>query len=164
MRKKSIFGLNQIVDHGKETLDELKNLYKFYHKRYWCFKKVYKHHKRVYFATNLASTTLVAARTIAGVVTVNPIVLGVISGTGLLLKTTSEIKNTQKKIEMAKFAYTTYEKALSDLRCFLRGEEFNSLEFVHEMKTKDEIIIDLCLNFEKYSESYEKEFCEIKKV
>ena len=33
MRKKSIFGLKQIVDHGKETLDELKNLYKFYHKR-----------------------------------------------------------------------------------------------------------------------------------
>ena len=79
-----------------------------------------------------------------------------ISGAGLLLKTTSEIKNTKNKIEMAKFAYTTYDKALSDLRCFLRGEEFSSPEFVHEMKTKDEIIIDLCLNFEKDSEGYEK--------
>ena len=89
---------------------------------------MYKHHKRVYFATNLASTARVAAGTIAGGVTLNPIVFGVISGAGLILKTSSEIKNTRNKIEIAKFAYTTYEKALSDLMCFLRGEEFNSLE------------------------------------
>ena len=159
---KSIFNFDQIDPTIEEQkLEEIKPLYKFYHKRFWCYKRVYKHLKRSYFLTNLALTTLVAAGTIAGGVTLNPVVLGVISGAGLL-KTSSEFKNYRNKIEMSKFAYTTYEKALSGLRCFLRGEDFKSLEFVHEMKTKDEITIDLCLNFEKYSEGYEKEFCEKK--
>ena len=46
----------------------------------------------------IGSTGLVAIGTIVGAITLNPIVLGVISGSGLILK------------EMCKFAYTTYEK------------------------------------------------------
>ena len=130
----------------EEKLEEIKAFYKCYYKRCWCYKKVYKQKKRSYLLNNLASTALVAAGTIADGVTLNPIVLGIISGAGLLLKTSSEIKNTRNQIEMSKFAYTTYEKALAELRCFLRGEEFNSLQFIHEMKTKDQVIIDLCLN------------------
>ena len=40
----------------------------------------------------------------------NPIVLGVISGVGLIMKTAMEMKNLKNKIEMSKFAFTTYEK------------------------------------------------------
>ena len=42
----------------------------------------------------------------------NPIVLGVISGVGLIVKTASEMKNLKSKIEMSKFAFTTYEKTI----------------------------------------------------
>ena len=90
------------------------------------------------------TSTLIACGTVAGGVTLNPVVLGVISGAGLLLKTFTEIKNYKKKIEMAKFAYTTYEKVLVHLRSCLRGNDFNHTQFIYEMKLLDETIIDVC--------------------
>ena len=60
----------------------------------------------------IGSTGLVAIRTIVGAITLNPIVFGVISGSGLILKTFAEARNYKRKIEMRKFAYTTYEKIL----------------------------------------------------
>ena len=94
---------------------------------------------------NLISSGLVVTGTIAGGVALNPSILGTISRSGILLKTFSEMKDSKKKIEMAKFAYTTYEKVLVDLRSSLRGNKFNHTIFVSEMKLIDEIIIDLCL-------------------
>ena len=64
----------------------------------------------------------------------NPIVLGVISGVGLIVKTASEMKNLKSKIEMSKFAFTTYEKTLSDLRFALREEILIELNFCLQWK------------------------------
>ena len=64
----------------------------------------------------------------------NPIVLGVISGVGLIVKTASEMKNLKSKIEMSKFAFTTYEKTLSDLRFALRGGNLIKLNFCLQWK------------------------------
>ena len=58
----------------------------------------------------IGSTGLAATGTIVGAITLNPIVLGVISGSGLILNTFAEAKNYKRKVEMCKFAYTTYEK------------------------------------------------------
>ena len=83
---------------------------------------------------NLTSSGLVAIGAIAGGVTMNPIVLGVISGVGLIVKTASEMKNLKSKIEMSKFAFTTYEKTLSDLRFALREEILIELNFCLQWK------------------------------
>ena len=64
----------------------------------------------------IGSTGLVAIGTIAEVITLNHIVQGVISGSGLILRTFTETKNYKRKIEMCKFAYTTFEKIFVDLR------------------------------------------------
>ena len=45
---------------------------------------------------------------------------------------------------MCKFAYTTYEKVLTDLRSFMRGLEYNNKEFLDYVKVLDDIIIDMC--------------------
>ena len=74
------------------------------------------------FVTDLP-VTLVTTGSIVGGVTMNPIVLGILSGLGVLLKTAMEMKNLQKKIQNANVAFTAYAKVLSDLRNFLRGEE-----------------------------------------
>ena len=81
----------------------------------------------------MTSACLDVSGTIAGGVTLNPVVLGTISGSGVLLKTRSEIKNYRKKIELCRFAYTSYEKILVDLRSFMRqimrrSKLFNSVE------------------------------------
>ena len=64
----------------------------------------------------VGSTGLVAIGTIAGVITLNHIVQGVVSGSGLILSTFTETTNYKRKIEMCKFAYTKFEKIFVDLR------------------------------------------------
>ena len=78
------------------------------------------------------------------------------------MKTLSEVKNYPKKVEISHFAAKTYKKTMAQIPCFLRGEPYDSHNFIQKMKLLDEIIIDLPLAPEKYHESYRKEFCETK--
>ena len=51
----------------------------------------------------------------------------------------------KSKMEMSKFAFTTYEKTLSDLRFALRGGNFDRTEILSSMEAIDGIVIDLGL-------------------
>ena len=162
-RKKSgranVFHFNHIDPELQgETLKELKELYKFYHRLWFCYKERHRKHKRSLLAINFPSVGLVVMGRTAGAVTLNPVVLGVVSGAAVLMKTAAEIKNYPSKIERAKFAFTSYEKPLTETRSFLRGESYESEAFIQKMKALDEIIIDLSLDWEKYAKKYEKTF------
>ena len=79
MNKTDIFHFNHInksIDNDK--LFEIKALYKFYHKRFWCYKKAFKYFKRIYLILNIASTGSIAVGTIVGSVTLNHFILGTI--------------------------------------------------------------------------------------
>ena len=102
---------------------------------------------------------MIAAGTIAGGITMNPFVLGVIAGAGLLLKTFTDYKHFERKIEMCKYAYKTYEKVLTDLRSCLRGKPFDHDSFVSEIKLIDQTVTDLCPSIMSYIEKqYEVRF------
>ena len=62
------------------------------------------------------------------------------------------------KIEMAKFAFTTYEKTLSNLRFALRGGNFDQTEFLSSMEAIDGIVIDLGLDWEKFENKWQEKF------
>ena len=122
---KDLFDFNHIdpaID--EETKKELEQLYKYYHKLWWCHKKTVERLKKINLVVNLASVSLVTAGTIAGAVTANPIILEAITGAGLLIKTASEIKQVTNKIAMFKIGLSTYEKTLVDLRFFERQRIF----------------------------------------
>ena len=158
-RRKSIFNWNHISDKlTEDQISELKALYKFYHKKYWLFKMTFKYFKKAELVCNIGSAVLVVTGTVAGSVTLNPIVLGTISGAGVLLKTFSEAKNYKGKIEMCKFAYTSYEKILTDLGSFMRGLEYNHKEFLDYVKVLDDIIIAVCPLTDKFEKKYVKVF------
>ena len=57
---------------------------------------------------------------------------------------------------MCKFACTTYEDILTDLRSFLRALEFNDKEFLDYVKVLDDIIIDMCPLSDKFEDKYNK--------
>ena len=98
-QQKDIFNFNHIDPSIEpEELEKIKEFYKFYHKKFWCLKKAFKHFKKMDLALTLASTGLVVVGTIVGGITLNPIILGVVSGAGLGLKTFQEIKDHKKKI------------------------------------------------------------------
>ena len=141
---KNIFNWNHVSEKlTEDQISQLKALYKFYHKKYWLAKMTFKYFKKAELACNIGSVLLVVTGTVVGGVTLNPIPLGIIYGSGLLFKTYSEAKNYKRKIEMSKFAYTSYEKVLTDLWSLMRGLEYNDKEFIDYVKVLDDIIIDV---------------------
>ena len=116
-QKENIFRFNHIdKSKTKEKIQEIKELYKYYHFKYWCYQKVYKYFKKLNLLLNMTSSGLIVVGAVAGGLTANPAILGSISGAGLVLKTFSETKNYKRKIEMARSAYTSYDKTLVSLR------------------------------------------------
>ena len=126
MKKYSVFEVNDIDKLlSEEEIKTLKEFYKHYHKKLWCFKKTFKHYKIIEESITISGILLVIIGTISGGLTLNPIVLGVINGAGILLTNFGKMKNYKKKIEMLKIAFTSYEKVLVELRSALRGDEFD---------------------------------------
>ena len=62
------------------------------------------------------SLTLASVGVLTGRITLNPIVLGEITASGVLLKAYAEMKNYKEKIDLIKFGLTTSEKILTNLR------------------------------------------------
>ena len=156
---KDLFEFNHIDNSLSESdIKTLKDFYKHYHKKYWCFKKSFKRYKILDETLSLSGVGLVIIGTIAGGITLNPIIMGVINGAGVLVSSISKLKNYKKKTEMTQIAFTTYEKVLVELRSALRGDEFNKQEFIDRMKLIDEMIIDQTPVADKFSKRYNKKY------
>ena len=101
---------------------------------------------------------MVAIGTISGGITLNPVVLGVVNGAGVIVAGIGKKNNYKRKIEMSRIAFTTYEKVLVELRAALRGDEWNKQEFVDRMKLVDEMIIDQTPIADRFDSRYKKKF------
>ena len=155
--KNDIFEFNHIDNLlSEDEIKTIKEFYKYYHKKFWCFKKTFKHFKILDESINISGILLMIIGTISGGLTMNPIVLGVINGVGILLTNFGKMKNYKKKIEMTKIAFTTYEKVLVELRSALRGDEFDKDQFIDKMKVVDAMIIDQTPLADKYVKQYDK--------
>ena len=159
-KKKSIFEFNHIDKSlSEEQRETIKDLYKHYHKKHWCYKKSYKSYKFLDNIFSVSSLSLIAVGTITGGLTLNPIILGVINGVGIIVAGITKKKDFKKKIETTKLAYTTYEKVLVELRSALRGDEWNKQEFIDRIKILDEMIIDQCpSSVDNFAEKYKNKF------
>ena len=158
-QKENIFHFNHIdKSKTKEEIQESKELYKYYHFKYWCYQKTYKYFKKLNLLLNMSSTGLIIIGTVAGGLTANPAIIGSISGAGLVLKTLSETKNYERKIGMSKFCYTTYNKVLVELWTSLRGATFNKDDFLKEMTVLDETIVDFAPLVTRFEKQYAKKF------
>ena len=156
---KDIFEFNHIDRSlSKSDIDCLKDFYKHYPKKYWCFKRSYKRYKLRDETLTLTGGGLVVIGTITGGITLNPIILGVINGAGVLVASLGKIKNYKKKMEMTQRAFTTYDKVLVELRSALRGDSFNKQEFIDRMKLIDEMIIDQTPLADRFVSKYNKKF------
>ena len=101
---------------------------------------------------------MVAIGTISGGITLNPVVLGVVNGAGVIIAGVGKKNNYKRKIEMSRIAFTTYEKVLVELRAALRGDEWNKQEFVDRIKLIDELIIDQTPIADRFEIKYENKF------
>ena len=156
---KDIFEFNHIDPSlSKSEVKTIKDFYSYYHKKYWCYKKSYKSYKFLDNFFSISSITLVAIGTITGGITLNPIVLGVINGAGIIIAGVGKKHNYKRKIEMSRIAFTTYEKVLVELRSALRGEDWNKQDFINRMRLIDEMIIDQTPEPDKFEIKYYNKF------
>ena len=156
---KDIFEFNHIDPSlSKSDVKTIKDFYSYYHKKYWCFKKSYKSYKFLDNFFTISGLILVTVGTISGGITLNPVILGVINGAGVIIAGVGKKNNYKRKIEMTRIAFTTYEKILVELRSALRGDEWNKQEFVDRMKLIDEMIIDQTPIADRFLSRYSKKF------
>ena len=147
---------------SESEIKTLKDFYSHYHKKYWCFKRSYKSYKFLDNFFTISGICLVAIGTISGGITLNPVVLGVVNGAGVIVAGVGKKNNYKRKIEMTRIAFTTYEKVLVELRAALRGDDCNKQEFVDRMKLIDELIIDQTPISDKFESRYNEKFNIIK--
>ena len=81
-----------------------------------------------------------------------------ISGDGMLIQGYVSNSNIQRTIETCTFAYTSYEKVLTQLKSYLRGMPYDEVVLLSDLKVLDDIVTDLCPpingNSKKYDEIY----------
>jgi len=155
-RKREVLSFNHISDNlsGAE-LWMLTSLYEKYHSKYWCYKQLYRRYKRRDLILT-ASTAVVTAGGLAGTAAFMPMVaVGVV---GIILGVITKKKNYSRKIEMCRFAYTSYQKILNQLTASLRGAEYNKDILIHELEQLDNTVIDLCPPIDKIKTDYNKYF------
>ena len=156
---KDIFEFNHIDKSLSESdVKTLKDFYSHYHKKYWCFKRSYKSYKFLDNFFTISGICLVAIGTISGGIILNPVVLGVVNGAGIIVAGVGKKNNYKRKIEMTRIAFTTYEKVLVELRAALRGDKWNKEEFVDRMKLIDELIIDQTPIADRFESRYNEKF------
>ena len=156
---KDIFEFNHIDKSLSESnVKTLKDFYSHYHKKYWCFKRSYKSYKFLDDVFSISGICFMTIGTIAGGITLNPVVLGVVNGAGVVVAGIGKKKNYKRKIEMSRIAFTTYEKILVELRAALRGDEWDKEEFVNRMKLIDEMIIEQTPIAGRFASRYNKKF------
>ena len=120
--------INNHIDPNidEEKLKQIKDLYAYYHKITWIYRQSRKRNKKINYAVNIASELLASVGVVTGGITLNPIVLGTLTTTGILLKSYHEFKNIKSKTDLLKFSVLSYQKS-TNLGEAMRGGNFDFL-------------------------------------
>ena len=140
--------LNGSKHHGlqfpPDLLQRMDSLYAFYHQQWWCYRKMLNHFKRCHALLNGMALLLMAAGMIAGPLLENSTLVACLAAVGTVVKGWTDFKQYRFKVVMSRFAFTTYAKALTELKTYVRGVPLEDLErFLIKMQTLDDTIVDL---------------------
>ena len=156
-----IINFNHISDQlNEDEMSKLKVLYRSYHRLHKCYQWKYKKLRRLKLSLELSSIGLTTLGAIVGGITLNPVVLGVLSGSGIMIQAYLTKSELNKMVDRCRFAYTSYEKVLVQLKSFLRGLPYDEYMFLSDIKILDDIVIDNCPSIDKYFDKYTDKFIE----
>ena len=113
-------------------------LYKLYHRQWWCYRHQLQYYKWWNACLNGLALLLVSTGMIVGPILKNRILVPCLAAAGTFVKGWSDFKHYRFKAVLCHFAYTTYAKALMEIRTLTCAEDFQK-----KMATADEIVVDL---------------------
>ena len=159
MVKKESIQFNHISKELSQVqIIKFKTLYKYYHKLKNCYQWKYQKLRKLKLTLELSSIALTSLGVIIGSITLCPIILGSISGSGILIQSYLTKSDLNKRADRCRFAYTSYDKILIQIKSYLRGLPYNESIFLSDIKVLDETISDLCPGIQKYIIKYDKIF------
>ena len=145
---------------NKDLLYRLDGLFAFYHRQWWCHRQMFYRFKWCHGCLNALALIIVAAGIVVGSVLENSLLIACLTAAGTVIKGWNDFKKFSFKIDMCRFAYTTYDKTLIELRTYVRGlpmEEFEG--FLIKMQTLDDTITDFTPPVsDKCVQEYEQRF------
>ena len=109
-------------------LQRMDSLYAFYHQQWWCYPKMLNHFKFCHALFNGLALLLIAAGMIAGPILDNSTLVACLAAVGTVVKGWTDFKQYPFKVTMSCFAFTTYTKALTELKTYVRGVPPEDLE------------------------------------
>ena len=119
-----------------ELLQRMDSLYSFYHKKWWCYRKMVNHFKFYNTLFNSMALLLMAAGMIAGPVLENSTLVACLTAVGTVVKRFNDFERFNFKVAIIRFASTTYARALIESRTYVREIPFEGLEgFLIKMQT-----------------------------
>ena len=127
-----------------DLLQRLDGLYAYYHRQWWYRRQMFYHFKHCHGLLNGLALLIMALSVVVGAVWEDSLVMIGLTAFGTVVKGWNEFKNFCTKMDMCRFAYTTYEKTLIESRTYVRGlplEEFDG--FLIRMQTMDDMVTDL---------------------
>ena len=159
----NVFDFNHIdTSLSKGTIEMLKNLYAYYHRKHYGYEKLNHDFQRKNLLCNIVAGKAIITSAVAGGITLNPVVFASLTGFGLVVKAVASFKKYVKKAEKANFARVEYKKILDAIRFYLRGEPFNEKTFLDKLKMVDDFISDHCMEIPaKVETKYSKRFTAI---
>ena len=143
-----------------DLLLRLDDLYAYYHKLWWCRRRMFYQFRWRHGFLNGVALLLMAASVAVGAVRENSYVMIGLTALGTVVKGWNDFKNFSFKVDMCRFAYTTYEKTLIELKTYIRGLAPDELEgFLVKMQTLDDTITDFTPPMsDSYAHEYAKRF------
>ena len=126
------------------SLHRMDGLFVHYHRQWWYRRQMFYHIKRWHGFLNGLALLVMAMSMVVGAVWEDSFVMIGLTALGTVIKGWNEFKNFSIKMDMCRFAYTTYEKTLIELRTYVRGLPMEESDgFLIKMQTMDNTITDL---------------------
>lgn len=140
--KRNVYNFNHIDKKlSDQTVKKYKEWYYYYHRPYPCYQWKFQKSKKIKLILDMSGIGLTLTGTIAGSLTLNPIILGVITGSGVLIQSYTTKSGLGRKVEQCRFAYTSYQKILIQIRGFLRGIDCDESIFLSDLKLSTTLLL-----------------------
>ena len=151
--------LNTIDVDVADRMDQLRGLYACYHKQWLCRLQMFNYFKRCHTACNVVTLVILALNVIVGSVWKEIFAVLSLTAAATFVKGWSDLKKYSQKMDMSRFAYSTHEKTLIELKTFARGADFDITSFLIKMKTLDDIVTDFAPPMsERFRKMYSEKF------
>ena len=142
-----------------DVLRHLDGLYASYHKYWWCRRQMFGYYKLCNAILNGLALLTAAASIVVGSVWKDGYVAVGLTALATVLKGWNELKKYSLKMDMTQFAYTTYEKTLTELRNYALGGVEELGGFLIKMQTLDDVVTDFTPpTYDRYLRDYETRF------